>query len=41
MSPTAVSTPGLVPSTCADGPWPDGPCIGSATLFAFCITVTN
>ena len=32
MSPTDVSTPPFVPSTCADGPWPDGPLIGSATL---------
>ena len=42
MSPTAVSSPAACePSTCADGPWPDGPRIGSATRFAFCITVTK
>ena len=29
------------PSTWAEGPWPDGPRIGSAARFAFCMTVTN
>ena len=29
MSPTALNRPARDPSTCADGPWPDGPRIGS------------
>ena len=42
MSPAFFSNPTVLdPSTCADGPWPDGPRIGSSTPRAFCITVTK